>query len=260
VLASHGYQTTFYYGGDINYSNMRSYFMGTGFQHVVSDVDFPSRLHTGKWGVADGPVYDRMLADIKADSSGKPFFLSIMTASSHEPFDVPNYHKIRDDETLNAFSYADHCLGRFVEELKALPCWQNTLVAIVADHLGAYPDPQDNYQLWRYHIPFVIMGGPIMAERCQVIGSQIDIPATLLGLMGYDHSSFLYSKDLLDVQAPHFAFFSFPDAMGMVTDSSAVVYDNTSGRLQLSEGKDADSLLRKSQAYLQKLYDDLDKR
>jgi phosphoglycerol transferase MdoB-like AlkP superfamily enzyme len=260
VLASHGYQTTFYYGGDINYSNMRSYFMGTGFQHVVSDVDFPSRLHTGKWGVADGPVYDRMLADIKADSSGKPFFLSIMTSSSHEPFDVPNYHKIRDDETLNAFSYADHCLGRFVEELKALPCWQNTLVAIVADHLGAYPDPQDNYQLWRYHIPFVIMGGPIMAERCQVIGSQIDIPATLLGLMGYDHSSFLYSKDLLDVQAPHFAFFSFPDAMGMVTDSSAVVYDNTSGRSQLSEGKDADSLLRKSQAYLQKLYDDLDKR
>lgn len=260
VLARNGYQTTFYYGGDINYSNMRSYFMGTGFQHVVSDSDFPARLHTGKWGVADGPVYDRMLADIKNDDSGRPFFFSIMTASSHEPFDVPDYQKIRDDKTLNAFSYADHCLGRFVEALKALPCWQNTIVAIVADHLGAYPDPQDNYQLWRYQIPFVIMGGQITADSCKVTGSQIDIPATLLGMLGYDHSEFLYSKDMLDEQAPHFAFFSFPDAMGMVTDSSAVVYDNTSGRLQSSAGKDADSLLRKAQAYLQKLYDDLDRR
>ena len=260
TLANHGYQTTFYYGGDINYSNMRSYFMGTGFQRVVSDIDFPAKLHTGKWGVADGPVYDRMLADIKSDNSGKPFFYSVLTASSHEPFDVPDYRKIKDDETLNAFSYADHCLGKFVEELKTLPCWKNTLIAIVPDHLGAYPDPQDNYQLWRYQIPFVIMGRQIKAEQCTVLGSQMDIPATLLGLLGYDHSEFFYSKDLLDVRVPHFAFFSFPDAMGMVTDSSAVVYDNTSSYLQLSIGKDTDSLLRKAKAYLQKLYDDLGNR
>ena len=260
TLAKNGYQTIFYYGGDINYSNMRSYFMGTGFQRVVSDVDFPTKLHTGKWGVADGPVYDRMLADIKADNSGKPFFYSVMTASSHEPFDVPDYLKIKDDETLNAFSYADHCLGKFVEELKTLPCWQNTLVAIVSDHLGAYPDPQDNYQLWRYQIPFVIMGAQMPAKQCTVLGSQMDIPATLLGLLGYDHSEFCYSKDLLDVRVPRFAFFSFPDAMGMVTDSSAVVYDNTSEQIQLSIGKDADGLLRKAKAYLQKLYDDLDSR
>lgn len=260
VLAKNGYKTTFYYGGDINYSNMRSYFMGTGFQQIVSDVDFPVRLHTGKWGVADGPVYDRVLADIKTTNPNRPFFFSVMTTSSHEPFDVPNYQKIKDDETLNAFSYADHCLGNFIEELKKLPCWKNTLVAIVPDHLGAYPDPQDNYQLWRYKIPLVIMGGPMVAKRCQVIGSQIDIPATLLGMLGIDHSRFLYSKDMLDRKAPHFAFFSFPDAMGMVTDSSAIVYDNTSGRVHHSFGKDTDSLLMKAKAYLQKLYDDLDKR
>lgn len=260
VLAKNGYKTTFYYGGDINYSNMRSYFMGTGFQQIVSDMDFPVKLHTGKWGVADGPVYDRVLADIKAKNTNKPLFISVMTTSSHEPFDVPDYRKIENDETLNAFSYADHCLGNFIEELKKLSCWKNTLVAIVPDHLGAYPDPQDNYQLWRYKIPFVIIGGPMSAERCQVIGSQIDIPATLLGMLGINHSKFLYSKDMLDIKAPHFAFFAFPDAMGMVTDSCVVVYDNTSGRVHHSLGKDTGGLLMKAQAYLQKLYDDLDKR
>lgn len=260
-LASCGYQTTFYYGGDVNYSNMRSYFMGTGFQYIVSDVDFPSKLHTGKWGVADGAVFDRMLTDIQSDRSGKPFFRSIMTVSSHEPFDVPNYQKMKDNATLNAFSYADHCLGTFMARLKQLSCYQHTVVAIVPDHLGAFPDHIDNYQLWRYQIPFVILGGPIpKGLQCHTIGSQIDIPATLLGLLGIDHSDFLYSKDLFNAQAPHFAYFTFPDGMGMVTDSSAVVYDNTTDRVVSASGVATDQLTTKAKAYLQSLYDDLDRR
>ena len=259
-LARNGYQTTFYYGGDINYSNMRSYFVGTGFQTVVSDSDFPARQHTGKWGVADGPVFERMLADLKTKSS-KPFFCSIMTASSHEPFDVPDYHVIKENEALNAFSYSDYCLGQFIKQLKTLPSWENTLVAIVPDHLGAWPENADNYQLWRYHIPFVIVGGAIKAgTQCHVVGSQIDIAATLLGLAGIDHSGFTYSKDLLDANAPHFAFFSFPDAMGMVTDSSSIVFNNITGKVQSAVGNDTERLLTKAKAYLQKLYDDLEKK
>jgi phosphoglycerol transferase MdoB-like AlkP superfamily enzyme len=235
--------------------------MGTGFQYIVSDVDFPSKLHTGKWGVADGAVFDRMLTDIQSDRSGKPFFRSIMTVSSHEPFDVPNYQKMKDNATLNAFSYADHCLGTFMARLKQLSCYQHTVVAIVPDHLGAFPDHIDNYQLWRYQIPFVILGGPIpKGLQCHTIGSQIDIPATLLGLLGIDHSDFLYSKDLFNAQAPHFAYFTFPDGMGMVTDSSAVVYDNTTDRVVSASGVATDQLTTKAKAYLQSLYDDLDRR
>ena len=259
-FAKNGYNTVFYYGGDINYSNMRSYFMGTGFQRVVSESDFPSRQRISKWGVADGDVFDRMLADIKSDKSGKPFFRSIMTESSHEPFDVPDYKRIRNNPVLNSFSYADYCLGKFVEELKKLPLWNNTIVAIVPDHLGAYPDIADNYVLWRYQTPFIIIGGSVENAKFNVYGSQIDIAATLLGMLGIDHSEFVYSKDLLDDSAPHFAYFTFPDAMGMVTDSNCIIYDNTSARIQYSFGKETELLLKKSQAYLQKLYDDLDKR
>lgn len=260
-LAKNGYHTTFYYGGDIDYSNMRSYFMGTGFEEIVSDADFSLKLHTGKWGVADSAVYERMLADIKNDHSGRPFFRSIMTESSHEPFDVPNYQKIKDNEIFNAFSYADHHLGKFIAEMKKLPCWQNTIVAIVPDHLGAYPDQADNYQWWRFKVPFILLGGGLPEGiQCHTIGSQIDITATLLGLLGIDHSEFTYSKDLFDTKAPHFAFFTFPDAMGMVTDSSSVIYDNTSNKVSLTSGPDTDRLVKKAQAYLQKLYDDLDKR
>ncbi len=259
-LAKEGYKTAFYYGGDINYSNMRSYFMGTGFQNIVSESDFPESQRTTKWGVADGDVFNRMLVDIKKMKKDKPFFYSIMTESSHEPFDVPNYQHIKGNPVLNAFSYADHCLGIFINELKKNPLWENTIVAIVPDHLGAYPDDVDNYLLWRYHTPFIILGNAIKPRQCLVYGSQIDIAATILGMLGVDHSEFDYSKDLLDIEAPHYGFFTFPDAMGMVTDSSYVVYDNTVGKVHSCSGKEPDYLLKKAKAFLQKLYDDLDKR
>ena len=278
ALGRHGYSTTFYYGGDVNYSNMRSYLVGTGFQHIVADADFPSSLHTGKWGVADGPVYDRLLADIRqAHAAGAevPFLRVMMSESSHEPFDVP-YQGGFESPELNAFAYADSCLGHFVDELQALPCWQNTLLVIVPDHLGAYPRDIDNYALWRYEIPLVMLGGgvtapedeaenePLMSGRrgrtVSVTGSQVDIVATILGMLGIAHDEFTYSKDLLDNRAPHFAFFTFPDAMGMVGDSCAVIHDNTSGQAVLQEGEGSEGLLLKSKAYLQKLYDDIDKR
>ena len=152
------------------------------------------------------------------------------------------------------------CLVTYVKKIKKLPLWNNTIVAIVPDHLGAYPDIADNYVLWRYQTPFIIIGGSVDKMERNVFGSQIDIAATLLGMLGIAHSEFVYSKDLLDESAPHFAYFTFPDAMGMVTDSNCIVYDNTSARIQYSSGKGTQMLLRKSQAYLQKLYDDLDKR
>lgn len=262
TLSKYKYDTHFYYGGDADYSNMRSYIMGTGFTTVTDQHDFESQYVTGKWGVADGPLYDRVLSEIKAETAkgGKPFYKGIMTGSSHEPFDVPNYKKI-EDPGLNAFSYADACLGKFIESLKKLPCWKNTIVVLVPDHLGAYPAAIDNTQLWRYELPLVLLGGPVSApQKVATCGSQIDICATVLGMMGKDHSDFLYSKDLLDEKAPHFAFFTVPDAMGMVQDSCFVYYDNKAKSIVASQGEDSGNLLVKAQAYLQKLYDDLEAR
>lgn len=258
ILGEDGYSTHFYYGGDTNFSNMKSYIVGAGFHTVTSQYEFDSKLHTGKWGVADEPVYNRILNDIKL--SPQPFFKVFMTSSSHEPFDVPNYKKLTSPE-LNAFSYADYCLGKFIESLKTLPCWKNTLVVIVSDHLGAYPLQVDNYQRWRYELPLIVLGGMITHPRqIHTVGSQIDICATLLAMLGRPHEDFTYSKDLLDESAPHFAIFSFPDAIGMVENDNFIFFDNTSKSVVKLAGSSPSALLPKAKAYLQKLYDDLGAR
>ncbi|MBO4483246.1 MAG: sulfatase-like hydrolase/transferase [Prevotella sp.] len=251
-----GYNSTFYYGGDTNFSNMRSYLMGTGFKNVVSDKDFPKELHTGKWGVADGPVYERILKDMIASDKKEKHLRVVMSESSHEPFDVPFKSHIKEPE-LNAFYYADKCLGEFVEAMKKQADWDNTLVLIVPDHLGAYPLNIDNYAMWRYELPMILLGGKVAAQQIETIGCQTDIPATLLGILGIEHNEFLFSKDILDAKAPHFAFFTFPDAMGMVTEENTLIYDNALNKPTLDEGSKKGSNLNKAKAYLQKLYDSL---
>lgn len=262
-LGAAGYRTTFYYGGDADYSNMRSYLMGTGFQNIVSETDFPRGERTGKWGVPDLPLLMRVAEDeAKAWGSnmngeghrGAPELHVVLTGSSHEPFDVPHKSRFKEPE-LNAFNYADMALGEYVRRLKEKGAWDNTLLIILPDHLGAYPPDIDNLRLWRYHLPLIMTGGAVAQPRTiGTIGCQADLAATLLASLGIRHDDFLFSKDMLSARGPHFAFFTMPDGMGLVTPDGALIHDNHAGQNITSEG-DTTMLERKAKAYLQKLYD-----
>lgn len=259
-LKNAGYGTQYVYGGDANFTNMRSYLHATGFDNIISEEDYDKSLRTSKWGVNDSVLFARALqqmeiAKTKAGNEQNTFTV-VQTSSSHEPFDVP--HHALKDEVLNAFHYTDYCLGRFIEALKMRDDWDRTLLVIVPDHLGCYPKEIDNFQLYRYEIPLILAGGAVKASRkIDTIGSQQDIAATLLALLRIDHSEFTYSKDLLDSRSPHFAFFAVPDAVGMVTDDNAVIYDNTSRKTVLDTGHKKSHNVKRAQAYLQKLYDDM---
>ena len=258
-LKNNGYTTSFYYGGDTNYSNMQSYIVGTGYEKVVSESCFPPRQRTSKWGVHDGIVFGRVLKDIGEMDENRPFLVTMMTLSSHEPFDVP-YESGLENEALNAFVYTDDELGRFVGQLKKMLVWDNTLVVIVPDHLGAYPDDVDNYQLWRYEIPLIMTGGVVKEHRdISTIGSQIDIAATLLGMLNIPHTDFTYSKDMFDTNTPHFAYIAFPDAsFGLISESNQVMYDGVPNTVVWDAGEQPGKNINCAKAFVQKLYDDID--
>lgn len=259
ALAENGYTPQYYYGGDADFTNMRSYLMASGFERIVSDVDFPVSKRLSKWGAHDDEVFKRLYNDMAADTAqGKRKFRVVQTSSSHEPFEVP-YRRLANDR-LNAFAFTDSIIGDFIRRFKELPQWQNTLVVLVPDHLGAYPENIDNLTPERYRIPLILTGGAVKSpRRIDAYGSQQDIAATLLAQLGVEHSDFVFSKDVLDTKAPHFAFFTVPDAMGIADSCGTVIYDNVSGKVAFAEG-DTAGIRRRAEAYLQKLYDDLSKR
>ena len=90
--------------------------------------------------------------------------------------------------------------------------------------------------------------------------SQIDIAATLLYQLGIDHSEFTFSKNMLNPASPHFGYFTEPSFFGMVTDTNQLVYNLDGEKVMLDEGSEKGRNLLPGKAFLQKLYDDLDKR
>ena len=265
-LKNAGYRTKYYYGGDADFTNMRSYLMSSGFEDIVADRDFPVSERLSKWGVHDHLVFRRLLDDLKAEAADStlagretPHFRVLQTSSSHEPFEVP-YSRLAN-ERLNAFAYTDSCIGDFVKQFRRLPQWKNTAVVLVPDHLGAYPERIGNLETGRYRIPLLIVGGAVRGpERIGVYGSQQDIAATLLAQLSIPHGEFTFSKDMLNPASPHFAFFTVPDAFGFLTPDNQLIFNNEADAIVVDEGPKKGQNLSLGQAYLQKLYDDIAKR
>lgn len=253
-----GYDLQFLYGGDADFTNMRSYFMSSGFRSIISDKDFPMSDLLSKWGANDGATFTRFEKLIQEQQT-HPFMKVFLTLSSHEPFDVPYHHF--DDPYLNSVAYTDSCLGAFVDRFRKTPQWDNTLIILVPDHAMRYPAGVQEPDIIRHHIPMVWCGGAVRgAKVVKDYGSQIDIAATLLGQMNIDYSDFKFSKNLANSSQYKFAYYTFKDGFGYLDSENRVIYDNEVGKAILSEGVSASEKEVAGKAFLQKLYDDLGSR
>ena len=252
-MKKEGYDLQYFYGGDADFTSMRSYLKVCGFENIIEDISFPSEYITTKWGVPDHHVFNRLYDEIKQQSA-KPFLKVIQTLSSHNPYDVP-YKSHLIDPYLNSVAYTDSCLGDFINRFRQLPAWKNTVVIMVPDHAMRYPYDLDNRSVDRYKIPLVMVGGAIgKPQRIDTYASQIDIAATLLYQLNIDHKDFVFSKNILNPASPHFGFFAFKDGFGMVSPENEYVFDNENNAVTTNT-KQVNYNQKNAEAFLQKLFD-----
>ncbi|MBP8011962.1 MAG: sulfatase-like hydrolase/transferase, partial [Parabacteroides sp.] len=162
-LQKKGYTSDMLYGGDINFTNMQSYFFSSGYSKVTADRDFPLKSRLSKWGANDDITFAHLYQSMTDNSRKEPFFSTFLTLSSHEPFEVP-YNRLKDPY-LNSVAFTDSCLGDFIDKLKKLPLWNNTLIVLVSDHGFRYPASVKEHDPKRYHIPMLWLGGAIKEPR-----------------------------------------------------------------------------------------------
>ena len=218
-----GYSTHYLYGGDINFTNMRSYLIGGGFEQLTWKADYSATdQNTSKWGVRDDITFGTLF-DL-ATSMPQPYLIGYSTLSSHEPWDVP-IHKF-DDEILNAFYYLDQCIGDFISKLRNSKNWENTLVIMLPDHGINYKD-YDELHPQRNHIPMIWVGGAVKApRRIETTCNQTDLPATLLGQLGIDHTDYEYSRDVLSRSYTHpLAIHTYNNGFSLVDSTGFTVFD-----------------------------------
>ncbi|MBA6413676.1 sulfatase-like hydrolase/transferase [Parahaliea sp. F7430] len=275
LLKRRGYDTSFIYGGEAHFDNMRQFFAANGFDNIIEEQDFLNPQFSGSWGVSDGDLFQRAHQEF-SKSADKPFFTMVFTSSNHSPFEFPEnkielYEQPRDTVN-NAVKYADYAMGEFFRKAKQSNYWDNTLFLVVADHnsrvRGANLVPIEYF-----HIPALILGGSVEPQIYTRLASQIDLLPTLLGLMGIPDQRPSTGHDLFrpDIdQIPGRAIMQYnstqaymrgDDVVIMELDKKPSLYKRTASGLAPSDQAKPDLIDRalaysvwSASAYQQRLY------
>lgn len=264
-LLKAGYETDFLYGGDINFTNMKSYLLSTGYQQVTADTDFTLQQRTtNAWGVNDDITFNHLYDVIahRTDTTRR-WFTTFLTLSSHEPFEVP-FDRFPNDKILNSFAYTDDCLGRFIDRMKQLPAWKDLLIICLPDHgilyrekgLSSHNDPRV------FHIPMLWTGGAVSEARTiDVLTNQTDLPATLLAQLGLPHADFTFSHNVLSCNYTYpFTFYTYNNALAFRDSTGLTIYSNEAERVITDTPTPSASRLHRGQSILQTIMDDLGER
>lgn len=218
LLKHQGYQPYFIYGGYGYFDNMNAYFAANDYK-VVDRTDFPKESipFENIWGVADESLFDNALRVLDENSARQtPFLAQIMTTSNHRPFtypdgriDIPSPGG-RD----GGVKYTDFAIGQFIDKARAKPWFKDTLFVIVADHCASVAG-KTKLPVANYRIPLIFYAPDMLKPGVYPrMISQIDIPPTLLHLLGAKGEEHFYGEQVFGSERASRAFVSNYQELG----------------------------------------------
>ena len=265
-LKKAGYHTSFYFGGNLDYGNIRSYLLHCGFERMVEEKDLDRKLPRGKLGIHDQYLFD--IHHQALNREREPFLSVLFTLSSHSPYDQPRLREvgevsIRHEETpfLNAVRYCDHFLGRYFEAVRKEPWYRNTLFVVMGDHSHPTHLGTQNLTPEYQHVPCLLYGEVLPAalrgKQCDRVVSQVDVAASLLQQLGLDAAAYRWGKDMFRPAAPQYAYFESYTGSGWIRPQAAYVGEQTREGWRgtwYGDSAQYEEVERESKAYLQLLY------
>ena len=256
-LQKEGYHTYYLYGGDINFTNMRSYLIATGWEKLTWKADYNSEeQNSANWGVRDDITFNTLYQQITSMPQDEHFLIGFSTLSSHEPWDVPV--KKYEDEIPNAFYYLDQCIGNLITKLKQTPQWENLLIVFLPDHSIGYGSYTESEPL-RNRIPLVWTGGAVKCHQdITTTCNQTDLAATLLAQLRLSHNQFRWSRDVLSKSYTYpFATHNYNNGFSLTDSTGFMAYDLESQHIITDKSSETARLEKMGKAILQATTKDL---
>ncbi|WP_252191205.1 LTA synthase family protein [Polaribacter sp. Q13] len=257
-----GYNTSFYYGGDLNFGNMNTYLRNAGITDFVDGSFFDKKDWNSKWGVHDHVLMQR-IADDLSKKQNEPFFKIALTLTSHEPFEFPDTYKFgkktEEDKFKSAHAYTDKTIGKFINFAKQQPWYKNTLIIILADHGHRIPEQKGPFNATsKYRIPMLWLGGALNKKGIEIntIASQIDLPYTLLDLVKGNNAEFKFSKNIFNTSDKQYAHYIYNKGFGTLTKNGFYLFDYMSKKPTVEEGTEALKLDSLGKAITQDAFQD----
>lgn len=214
-LGKIGYNTAFFHGAPNGSMGFQAFANATGFDRYYGldeYCDSPNHNgmddHDGTWAIWDEPFLQYYAECM--NGMQEPFMTSVFTASSHDPFNIPDEYRGRfrggSDPFLKCVQYTDYALERFFAYAERQPWYKNTLFVITADHTNHSNEARYKTAAGWFEVPVIFFSPngeapftPGMDE--EKIAQQIDIMPTVLEYIGYDKPFLAFGKSLISTPA-----------------------------------------------------------
>lgn len=200
-----GYQTAFITTHDTQFDNMEAFMLNNYTEKVYGQKNYPSSEIKTSLGVTDHFMFDFALPVLdKMSQKNRPFFTTILTASDHLPYYIPDYFKAYNstaDKQITEF--ADWSLQHFFAQASKKPWFDNTIFVLVADH-GKPTDVKYDISLNFHHVPLIIYAPKLIQPKViSKISGQIDCFPTIMGLLQQPYTNSTLGVDLLHESRPY---------------------------------------------------------
>ncbi|CAM1348660.1 Phosphoglycerol transferase MdoB [Tenacibaculum ascidiaceicola] len=238
-----GYNTSFYYGGDSNFGNMITYLRNGRIDKIVDGTEFDKENWNSKWGAHDHIFLDRFMKDLSSPTLKEPFFEVALTLTSHEPYEFPGEYKFGKKSVENLYrsaqAYTDKAIGKFIDEAKKQPWWDNTLIVILSDHGHPLPKHKGYFNSpKRFQIPMVWLGGALNKTGITIdnFSAQSDLAYTLTDMLGGKPEQFKFGKNIFNTSENQYVHYVFNKGFGTISKNGTFVYDYVSNKPVIQEG------------------------
>ena len=203
-----GYTTAFFHGAQNNSMGFHAFARATGFQQYYGRDEFNAdpNFHgdadfDGTWAIWDEEFFQFFAQQL--NQMKEPFMTALFSASSHDPFVVPEKYKGKfpqgERPLQQCIAYTDYALKRFFEEASKQPWFKNTLFVITADHVSQQIDPFYCTTLGNYCVPIILYApgdASLHGYDEERVVEQIDIMPTVLGYLHYDQPYIAFGLDM----------------------------------------------------------------
>ena len=200
ILKDNGYQTAFFHGAFNGSQNFDQYCKVAGFDTYYGKNEYVGpEAFDGRWGIFDEEFMQYFSG--KMTEFKQPFFSTIFTISSHNPYIIPEKYKGKfpkgTTKIQESIAYADYALKRFFETASQQEWYKNTLFVITADHTSSEPTEKKyktNVGKFRIPILFFDPSNPSIIRKNQKNLQQIDIMPSIIDYLNIDSKMITYGK------------------------------------------------------------------
>ncbi|MFA7653796.1 MAG: LTA synthase family protein [Candidatus Magasanikbacteria bacterium] len=214
LLKNNGYHTYALHGDVASFWNRANIYPQLGYEHWLSRQDFVTPREIGVYGLGDQDFFNQSIS--KLQSFPQPFMATLITLTSHTPFNLPadlvslNSAEVNNldwlqKQYLQSINYVDKAIGEFIANLKTAGLYDNSLIFIYGDHtsftnISKALEVNDAVfgDLQYTKVPLIILApGVDLKGINSKPASQVDIYPTAANLLGAEIPVTIFGRDLM---------------------------------------------------------------